>query len=250
VTVTVEFADGTTKTVRTFGDGSAGGSAVVSSADQSAQAPTLGVQDVSLDDGALDQRHSASYVAGADQTLTVSGSAGATVQVMQANTELNLEGVPEYDGTPGYNIEEFEGNNFLSVSYQTVQLGSDGQATVNVTLPNDPEQPVYFMAAMQNADDSMGAPSNVVVLQNDPSQVDTGLEPIGDFENAPTDPDDDGVYEDVNGDGSVDVLDAQAIFANTQDSVIQNNVEAFDFNDDGSVDVLDAQALFANGVGV
>ena len=250
VTVTVEFADGTTKTVRTFGDGSAGGSAVVSSADQSAQAPTLGVQDVSLDDGALDQRHSASYVAGADQTLTVSGSAGATVQVMQANTELNLEGVPEYDGTPGYNIEEFEGNNFLSVSYQTVQLGSDGQATVNVTLPDDPEQPVYFMAAMQNADDSMGAPSNVVVLQNDPSQVDTGLEPIGDFENAPTDPDDDGVYEDVNGDGSVDVLDAQAIFANTQDSVIQNNVEAFDFNDDGSVDVLDAQALFANGVGV
>jgi hypothetical protein len=248
-TVTVEFADGTTKTVRTFGDGSAGGSAVVSTADQSAQ-PTLGVQNVQLDANALDERHSAAYVDGAQQTLTVSGPAGATVQVMQADTELNLEGVPVYDGTPGYNVEEFEGNNFLSVSYQTVTLDQSGQATVDVTLPNDPEQPVYFMAAVQNDDGSTGAPSNVVVLQNDPSQVDTGPGPVGDFDDAPTDPDGDGKYEDVNGDGNVDVLDAQAIFANSQDSEVQNNVAAFDFNDDGSVNVLDAQALFANGVEV
>jgi hypothetical protein len=74
--------------------------------------------------------------------------------------------------------------------------------------------------------------------------------PIGDFENAPTDPDGDGVYEDVNGDGSVNVGDAQAIFANTQDPVVQNNVAAFDYNDDGSVNVGDAQALFANGISV
>jgi hypothetical protein len=247
-TVTVEFADGTTKTVRTFGDGSAGGSAVVSTADQTAPAPTLGVQEVSLDDGALDARHSAAYVDGTDQTLTVSGPAGATVQVMQADTELNLEGVPTYDGTPGYNIEAFEGNNFLSVSYQTVTLDSNGEATVDVTLPDDPEQPVYFMATVENADGSTGTPSNVVVLQNDPTQVDTGPDPIGDFDSAPTDPDGDGTYEDVNGDGSVNVGDAQAIFANTGDPVVQNNVAAFDFNGDGSVNVGDAQALFANGV--
>jgi hypothetical protein len=156
--------------------------------------------------------------------------------------------VPEYDGTPGYNVEEFEGNNFLSVSYETVELGPDGEATVDVTLPDDPEQPVYFMAAVQNGDGSTGAPSNVVVLQNDPSQVDPGIPPIGNFENAPKDPDGDGLYEDVNGDGSVDVGDAQAIFANTQDPVVQNNVDAFDYNGDNNVDVGDAQALFANGV--
>jgi hypothetical protein len=248
-TVTVEFADGTTETVRTFGDGTAGGSEVVSTADQTAPAPTLGVQDVSLDENALDARHSAAYVDGAQQTLTVSGPEGATVQVMQADTELNLEGVPVYDGTPGYNIEEFEGNNFLSVSYQTVELGPDGQATVDVTLPDDPEQPVYFMAAVQNGDGSAGTPSNVVVLQNDPSQVGPGLDtPIGDFENAPTDPDGDGLYEDVNGDGDVNVGDAQAIFSNTADPVIQNNPDAFNYNGDDSVDVGDAQALFANGV--
>jgi hypothetical protein len=46
----------------------------------------------------------------------------------------------------------------------------------------------------------------------------------------------------------VNVGDAQALFANTDDPVVQNNVDAFDFNGDGSVDVGDAQALFANGV--
>ncbi|MFC6943243.1 PQQ-binding-like beta-propeller repeat protein [Salinirubellus sp. GCM10025818] len=64
------------------------------------------------------------------------------------------------------------------------------------------------------------------------------------------DPDGDGLYEDVNGDGSVNVGDAQAIFANNEAPVVQNNLEAFDFNGDGSVNVGDAQALFANGVEV
>jgi hypothetical protein len=77
---------------------------------------------------------------------------------------------------------------------------------------------------------------------------DDGPGPVGGFENAPTDPDGDGKYEDVNGDGSVDVGDAQAIFSNAQDPVVQNNVAAFDYNGDGSVDVGDAQALFADGV--
>jgi hypothetical protein len=72
-----------------------------------------------------------------------------------------------------------------------------------------------------------------------------GPGPVGDFENAPTDPDGDGLYEDVNGDGTVNVGDAQALFGNVDDSVVQNNVAAFDFNGDGTVNVGDAQALFA-----
>lgn len=116
------------------------------------------------------------------------------------------------------NVEEFEGNNFLSVSYQTVELGPDGQATVDITLPDDPEQPIYFMAAVQNGDGSTGAPSNVVVLQNNPSQVDVGPGLVGDFENPPTDPDGDGRCEDVNGDGEVNVGDAQALFANGEEA--------------------------------
>ena len=78
--------------------------------------------------------------------------------------------------------------------------------------------------------------------------TDPGIPPIGDFENAPTDPDGDGLYEDVNGDGEVNVGDAQAIFSNSDDQVVQNHLDAFDFNGDGDVNVGDAQALFASGM--
>jgi hypothetical protein len=67
---------------------------------------------------------------------------------------------------------------------------------------------------------------------------------IGEFQSQPTDPDDDGLYEDINGDGESDIVDVQALFSNSDDEVIQNNPGAFDFNDDGSVNVADVQKLF------
>jgi len=60
----------------------------------------------------------------------------------------------------------------------------------------------------------------------------------------PGDLDDDGLYEDVNGDGSANVGDAQALFAARDSEAVQNNLEAFDFNGDDVVNVGDAQALF------
>ena len=60
----------------------------------------------------------------------------------------------------------------------------------------------------------------------------------------PTDVDGDGLYEDVNGNGELNIVDVQALFANAQDSAVQDDVDAFDFNGDGEVDVVDVQALF------
>ncbi|MFC6940863.1 dockerin type I domain-containing protein [Salinirubellus sp. GCM10025818] len=52
-------------------------------------------------------------------------------------------------------------------------------------------------------------------------------------------------FEDVNGDGSTDVGDAQALYENRNSPGIQINRELYDFNNDGEVNVGDAQALFA-----
>jgi uncharacterized membrane protein len=60
----------------------------------------------------------------------------------------------------------------------------------------------------------------------------------------PGDLDGDGLYEDVNGDGELNIGDAQALFSNRDAPVVQDNIEAFDFNGDGSVNAGDAQALF------
>jgi penicillin amidase len=69
-------------------------------------------------------------------------------------------------------------------------------------------------------------------------------EPVGSSENPPNDPDCDGKFEDVNGDGSFDTVDVQALFANRDGETVQNNPSAFDFNADGEFDVVDVQRLF------
>ena len=114
---------------------------------------------------------------------------------------------------------------------------TDKTYTVNVT---DGELNVEFSAVNDNAKIS------AIKVES----LEEPIPPIGDFENPPTDPDGDGLYEDVNGDGDVNVGDAQAIFSNADDPVVQNNVDAFDYNGDGSVNSGDAQALFANGLAV
>ncbi|PSP88824.1 hypothetical protein BRC90_06610 [Halobacteriales archaeon QS_4_69_34] len=60
----------------------------------------------------------------------------------------------------------------------------------------------------------------------------------------PRDPDSDGRYEDVNGDGETDVVDAQALFTSRDDPAVQNNPGAFDFNRDDEFSVVDVQSLF------
>jgi hypothetical protein len=76
-----------------------------------------------------------------------------------------------------------------------------------------------------------------------------GLVPLNGFERPPGDPDGDGAYEDVNGDGTADVVDVQALFGNREDRVVANNPAAFDFNDDGTAGIVDVQALFAELLG-
>jgi PKD repeat protein len=64
----------------------------------------------------------------------------------------------------------------------------------------------------------------------------------------PTDPDGDGLYEGINGNGEFDISDVQGLFAlldsDKGNEYLNNNVEYFDFNDNGVVDIWAVQALF------
>mgnify|MGYP000035348783 CR=1 FL=1 len=55
--------------------------------------------------------------------------------------------------------------------------------------------------------------------------------------------DGDGIYEDVNGDGTLTISDADALDANLSTDWVQTNVKRFDFTADGSVDGADVCAL-------
>lgn len=64
--------------------------------------------------------------------------------------------------------------------------------------------------------------------------------------NPPADSDGDGLYEDIRGDGSVDMLDVQALFTNLDNPAVQANADLFNFqgDDPDEVGVLDVQALY------
>jgi hypothetical protein len=169
-TMTATFADGATVKTSVFSDGSAGGSQAVANADVES-APTIGVQDVSLDASVLNDRHSAATVPSAEQNITVDGQPGETITLLRIEGELNLVGVPDYDGTTGYEIEDYEANNAVQVEEYTATVGSDGTATVPVTLTNSTAAGGlnYFIAAVEDDNGEAGLTSNTVVLELDPS---------------------------------------------------------------------------------
>jgi surface protein len=67
-------------------------------------------------------------------------------------------------------------------------------------------------------------------------------------ENAPQDLDDDGIYEDVDGDGEFTLDDVglyyDALYLNRDSEYVQNNLASFDVDGDGSITLGDVQALF------
>ncbi|WP_089824769.1 alkaline phosphatase PhoX [Halogranum amylolyticum] len=66
---------------------------------------------------------------------------------------------------------------------------------------------------------------------------------VGDGEQ-PTDPDGDGRYEDVDGDGRVDYDDIELLFEEFDSDAVQQNGPAFDFNENGKLDYDDLTTLF------
>lgn len=71
------------------------------------------------------------------------------------------------------------------------------------------------------------------------------LPPVGGGD-PPADVTGDGLYEDVDGDGSVSIFDVQALFSHIDSPAIQENAPAFSFNngDQKTVTIFDVQGLF------
>jgi PKD repeat protein len=64
-------------------------------------------------------------------------------------------------------------------------------------------------------------------------------------EDPPTDPDGDGRYEDVNGNGAVTLSDVTALFFERDSAAVTDAPGAFDFNDNGAFSLADVTRLFA-----
>lgn len=92
---------------------------------------------------------------------------------------------------------------------------------------------------------------SVSIGENDTVEQDFELEEgppeLPGFDDPPADLNNDGLFEDVNGDGEFDIFDVQTLFNYLESDSVQNNPEAFNFNDDEDpedVTVFDVQGLF------
>lgn len=74
--------------------------------------------------------------------------------------------------------------------------------------------------------------------------VTVGLPPVASA--VPQDPDGDGLYSDVRGDGGVTIFDIQTLFANLDSPAVQDHAEFYNFHgeDPDTVTIFDLQSLF------
>jgi secreted PhoX family phosphatase len=72
----------------------------------------------------------------------------------------------------------------------------------------------------------------------------TGPSSVGSSASSPTDPDGDGRFEDVNGNGRVDYDDVVLLFNNLESQSVTSNARAFDFNENDRLDYADIVALY------
>jgi PKD repeat protein len=198
----------------------------------------------------------------APDTVSLQSTSTSTVNIVIRNT--SDIGVYDFDlsltdsapvqitdislkGNPGVtNVTIGSSGQSASVEAAAADIGATGQATIaSIEITGSEAGETTLEAQVNNLGDLEGngydiaeaTATTAVTVQDGPGDV------TGNGKSA-TDPDNDGVYEDINGDGSADVLDVQSLFGNLDSEAVTQN-PAFDMNGDGSVDILDVQALFS-----
>ncbi|MFB6085104.1 MAG: alkaline phosphatase PhoX [Halorientalis sp.] len=169
--------------------------------------------------------------------LTVSISDGGVAEITGAsyNDALGITAAPKIaaDGQ--------------SVELRVADLGGEIQpGAQNVTLGTLEIEAVGTGTAdleisVHNMDAEDGSEIDV---QERMGMVVTGPPAIGPGGSAPTDPDGDGLYEDVNGNGRMDYADIELLFENLDSEAVTGNVSAYDFNENGQIDYDDVVELY------
>lgn len=155
-------------------------------------------------------------------------------------TDVQLQGSPA-EGTS--NVDVADDGSAVTIDAALMDTADSGDVTVaTITVEGTAAGSANLSVSVDALGDESGT-SYAVTGTNGATLTITEIV-VGDYQNPVSDPDDDGEYEDVNGDDTFDIVDVQALFANLDDDAVQNNPEKFDFNDDGTVDIVDVQALF------
>jgi len=119
----------------------------------------------------------------------------------------------------------------LGTDVTTVSLNGTASTTVTLGVPTTVGDYGTQTLTVSSANDTATSDASV------------SMQPL--VAGPPTDPDGDGLYEDVRGDGNLSLLDVQALFEHLHSDVVRTNSAAFNFQEfDSEVNILDVQVLF------
>jgi hypothetical protein len=123
------------------------------------------------------------------------------------------------------------------IAARTASVDANGSTTVTVAGDTGARPPGDYTATVAAANDSRAATVTVVNRTVAPVTNGSSVTP-------PTDPDGDGEYEDVDGDGRASFRDIVLLFTSLSDPAVQADPGAFDFDGDGRATYADVVALF------
>jgi PKD repeat protein len=131
---------------------------------------------------------------------------------------------------------------------KTVELRLDGETVANKTVELDAGNSTTVEFDVDASGIDAGEYTHSVWTEDEEAEGTLTVErkaPVVVGDDPAKDLDGDGLYEDVNGDNTFDLVDVQALYQNWDSDVVQNNVDLFDFNGDGNVNLNDVQALYS-----
>ena len=172
-------------------------------------------------------------VSGARVTVSVSSPEVATIAGVDFADDLGLteRTVAEDGSSVTVRFADTEEN--IDASGRRVTIAS-------LTVRSESTGTTDLDVAVDQMDDDAGDP---VDATGGTGLVVTGPPTIGSGD-APGDGDNDGRYEDVNGDGRLGYDDVVTLFENFESDSVQLNAEAYDFNENGRLDYDDVVALY------
>jgi len=137
---------------------------------------------------------------------------GSTVHLRVTDTERSVQGG-------------------MDVALATLELEGTGTGTTDLVVD------VHEMDDEDGDSIDVQARSGLLVTGPQPASEGPG-------DRAPTDPDDDGRYEDLNGNGRLDYDDVALLFENMESDAVKMNEAAYDFNENGKLDFDDVVSLY------
>ncbi|QLG27266.1 PKD domain-containing protein [Halorarum halophilum] len=168
-------------------------------------------------------------------TITVEDPSVASI------TGVDLAGVSDEELT---DVQIADDGSSVTIEAVLVDTEDDGSATLGtVTVQANAEGTSDLSLNVSDLGTEAGESYDVTGTNGASLTASTLV--VGNSENPAQDLDGDGDYEDINGDGTVDLLDVQTLFADRDGPAASNSPEAFDYNGDGEFTLSDIQALFA-----